>query len=73
MLSQQGMEGLYTEKEGKWHLTGIKGMKTQADIDAVKATLDKERKNLAVSGRRKRKNGLDLGMMLTLLKILKTT
>ena len=24
---------LYTEKDGKFHLTGVDGMKTQADID----------------------------------------
>ena len=25
-----GFESLYTEKDGKWHLTGIKGMKTSS-------------------------------------------
>ncbi len=34
---------LYTEKGGKWELTGISGIKTQADVDRVKASLDKER------------------------------
>lgn len=34
---------LYTEKDGKFVLTGVEGMKTQADVDAVKTILQKER------------------------------
>lgn len=34
---------LYTEKNGKFELTGVEGMKTQADIDRVQAGLAKER------------------------------
>lgn len=34
---------LYTEKDGAWHLTGVKGMKTQADIDRLQSALTKER------------------------------
>lgn len=36
-----GFESLYTEKDGKWVLTGVKGMKTQADVD--KASQAKQR------------------------------
>lgn len=38
-----GYEDLYTEKDGKWHLTGIKGMKSQGDIDKLQDGLKKER------------------------------
>lgn len=34
---------LYTEKNGKWELTGIKGIRTQADIDRVQGALTKEK------------------------------
>lgn len=34
---------LYTEKEGKFLLTGIAGVKTQADIDRLQGALTKER------------------------------
>lgn len=34
---------LYTEKSGKFELTGVEGVKTQADIDRVQASLKKER------------------------------
>lgn len=34
---------LYTEKDGKFVLTGIKGMKTQADVDRLNTALVKER------------------------------
>lgn len=34
---------LYTEREGKWHLTGIAGVKTQGDIDRLTSALQKER------------------------------
>jgi len=34
---------LYTEKAGKWELTGIRGVKTSADMARVQAALDKER------------------------------
>jgi hypothetical protein len=34
---------LYTEKNGKFELTGIEGVKTQADIDRLKAAADNER------------------------------
>ena len=35
---------LYTERDGKWELTGIAGTKTQADVDRVQLSLEKERK-----------------------------
>lgn len=38
-----GYEALFTERGGKWHLTGVRGMKTQGDIDRLKTSLDKER------------------------------
>lgn len=34
---------LYTEKAGKWELTGIQGVKTTADVTRVQTALDKER------------------------------
>lgn len=34
---------LYTEKNGKWELTGIEGVKTPADIDRLTVSLTKER------------------------------
>ncbi len=34
---------LFTEQDGKWNLTGITGMKTQADIDRQQVSLTKER------------------------------
>lgn len=34
---------LYTEKGGKWELTGIEGVKTQADVDRLNVSLTKER------------------------------
>jgi hypothetical protein len=34
---------LYTERDGKLHLTGVEGMKTQADIDRLQSALTKER------------------------------
>lgn len=36
---------LYTEKNGKFELTGVEGMKTQADIDRLTSALEKERKD----------------------------
>ena len=38
-----GFESLYTEKDGKWHLTGIKGMKTSDDVTKLQTSLRKER------------------------------
>lgn len=35
---------LYTERDGQMVLTGVEGIKTQADVDAVKTTLTKVRK-----------------------------
>lgn len=36
-------QGLYTEKGGRYELTGIAGVKTQADIDRLQVSLKKER------------------------------
>ena len=36
---------LYAEKDGKWELTGITGVKTEADVTRLRTTLDKERKD----------------------------
>lgn len=41
----EGYKDLYTERNGQWELTGIQGVKTQADIDRVQAALVKERKD----------------------------
>lgn len=38
-----GYEALFTERDGKWHLTGVKGIKTQGDIDRLQTALTKER------------------------------
>lgn len=38
-----GYEDLYTEKNGQWELTGIEGIKTQADVSRVQDSLSKER------------------------------
>lgn len=40
-----GFEKLFTEKDGKAVLTGITGMKTQADIDRLQESLRKERED----------------------------
>ena len=34
---------LYTERDGKFVLTGVAGLKTQADVDAIKTYLQTER------------------------------
>lgn len=34
---------LYAERDGKFHLTGVEGIKTQADIDRLQGALTKER------------------------------
>lgn len=39
----EGYEALYTERNGQWELTGVKGVKTQADIDRIQTALVKER------------------------------
>jgi hypothetical protein len=36
---------LYTEKNGKFELTGVEGMKTQGDVDRLTVALEKERKD----------------------------
>lgn len=47
-----GYETLYTEQDGKWVLTGIKGMKTQADIDSQKEIVKKEREKTKAANAR---------------------
>ncbi len=37
---------LFTEREGKWELTGVEGIKTQGDVDRVQDTLRKVRIDL---------------------------
>jgi hypothetical protein len=39
----EGYADLYTERNGRFELTGIEGVKTQADIDRVQSALVKER------------------------------
>lgn len=34
---------LYTERRGKWELTGVRGIKTQADVDRLQRSLESER------------------------------
>jgi hypothetical protein len=38
-----GFAELYEERDGKWYLTGVEGMKTQADVDKLQGALKKER------------------------------
>lgn len=38
-----GFEELYAEQDGEWVLTGVEGMKTEADVSALKTSLQKER------------------------------
>ena len=40
---EEPFRGLYTEREGKFELTGIEGVKTQADVDRVTEALRKEK------------------------------
>lgn len=40
---EEHFHSLYTEKDGKFHLTGIDGMKTDADINRLSTALTKER------------------------------
>jgi len=42
-----GFAQLYTEKDDKWVLTGVKGMKTQADVDRLQQGISAERKKTA--------------------------
>lgn len=37
---------LYTEKDGKFELTGVTGFRTQGDVDRLQGALNKERKDL---------------------------
>lgn len=39
----EAFRALYTEKNGKWELTGISGIKTQADFDRLNSSLEAER------------------------------
>jgi len=39
----EGFQSLYTEKNGRWELTGIDGVKTPADVDRLQSSLTKER------------------------------
>lgn len=39
----EGYADLYTERNGKWELTGIEGVKTPADVERVQEALRKER------------------------------
>ena len=39
----EGYADLYTERNGQWELTGIEGVKTQADVERVQEALRKEK------------------------------
>lgn len=39
----EGMNSLYTERDGEWHLTGVEGLKTDGDVKKVQESLNKER------------------------------
>jgi len=52
---------LYTEREGVFHLTGVAGIKTQADIDRLSSSLQKERdEHKETKGKLHAWDGLDL-------------
>lgn len=36
---------LFTERDGKWELTGVEGIRTDADVTRLQGSLDKERKD----------------------------
>lgn len=38
-----GFEALYEERDGRWELTGVEGVKTDADVTRLQAALKKER------------------------------
>lgn len=40
---EEPFRGLYTERNGKFEVTGIEGMKSQADVDRLQTALTKER------------------------------
>ncbi len=48
----EDLAALYTEKNGKFELTGITGVKTQADIERVTAALNHEKTNHAATKER---------------------
>lgn len=39
----EGFADLYSERNQKWEITGVEGIKTQADVDRIDAALKKER------------------------------
>jgi hypothetical protein len=45
----EGFDALYTEKDGKWSLTGVKGLKTNDDVRRLQSSLEKERKDHKVT------------------------
>lgn len=63
---------LYQEKDGRAVLAGVKGMKTQADVDAVRNALSKERnEHKATRDKLKGWDGLDKDEVLGKLDLLK--
>ena len=53
----EGFEQLYTERNGRFELTGIEGVKTQSDIDKVTEGLRKERADHKTTKERLQKFG----------------
>ncbi len=45
----EGYADLYSERNGRWELTAVEGVKTQADIDRVQSALVKERNDHKVT------------------------
>lgn len=41
----EGYKGLYVERNSRWEFNGVKGLKTQADVDRLSVALTKERKD----------------------------
>lgn len=44
-----GFESLYTEKDGEWKLTGVKGMQTTENVQRLESALNKERNDHKVT------------------------
>lgn len=39
----EGFDGLYTEKDGTWHLTGVEGLQTNENVERLQGALTKEK------------------------------
>lgn len=66
----EGFDTLYTEQGGEWVLTGVEGMKTEADITRLQNALQKERSDhKALKDRLSHLGGEDVNMEEVLAKL----